>query len=320
MTLTGDSMLSFPPDPALLTGQDKQARQRSMKLVTFTENHRRRIGLVEGDRVCDLGASAPTLPQSMIAFLRAGEAAMAEAREALARNPRWIDLGKIRLEAPVPRPGKVLAIGMNYMDHIRETGRTPPEHQVWFAKQATCIVGPGAAIEIPAVSDKVDYEAELCVVIGRRCRNVPRDRAFEVVAGYMCGNDVSVRDWQARTPTMMMGKGFDTHGPTGPWIVTRDEIVDPQALAISCTVNGTVMQQASTAEMIFGIAEQIAHLTAAFTLEPGDVIFTGTPAGVGNYRNPPVRLKPGDNVSVAIEGIGRLDNPCVAGPRETRIA
>jgi 2-keto-4-pentenoate hydratase/2-oxohepta-3-ene-1,7-dioic acid hydratase in catechol pathway len=206
------------------------------------------------------------------------------------------------------------------MDHIRETGRTPPEAQIWFAKQATCIVGPGAAIEIPAVSDKVDFEAELCVVIGRRCRNVPRARAHDVIAGYMCGNDVSVRDWQARSPTMMMGKGFDTHGPTGPWIVTPEDIPDPQALTISCTVNGQIMQQASTSEMLFDIAAQIEHLTAAFTLEPGDVIFTGTPAGVGNARTPPIRLKPGDKVSVEIEKIGRLDNHCIEGKRDMMIA
>ncbi len=291
-----------------------------MKLATFTENHRRRIGIVEADRICDLAASAPSLPQTMIAFLRAGPDALDEARSAMASNPRWLNLSSVRLEAPVQRPGKVLAIGLNYMDHIRETGRTPPEAQIWFAKQATCIVGPGAAIEIPAVSDKVDFEAELCVVIGRRCRNVPRARAHDVIAGYMCGNDVSVRDWQARSPTMMMGKGFDTHGPTGPWIVTPEDIPDPQALTISCTVNGQIMQQASTSEMLFDIAAQIEHLTAAFTLEPGDVIFTGTPAGVGNARTPPIRLKPGDKVSVEIEKIGRLDNHCIEGNRDMMIA
>jgi 2-keto-4-pentenoate hydratase/2-oxohepta-3-ene-1,7-dioic acid hydratase in catechol pathway len=291
-----------------------------MKLATFTENHRRRIGIVEADRICDLAAAAPSLPQTMIAFLRAGPDALDEARSAMASNPRWLNLSSVRLEAPVPRPGKVLAIGLNYMDHIRETGRTPPEAQIWFAKQATCIVGPGAAIEIPAVSDKVDFEAELCVVIGRRCRNVPRARAHDVIAGYMCGNDVSVRDWQARSPTMMMGKGFDTHGPTGPWIVTPEDIPDPQALTISCTVNGQIMQQASTSEMLFDIAAQIEHLTAAFTLEPGDVIFTGTPAGVGNARTPPIRLKPGDKVSVEIEKIGRLDNHCIEGKRDMMIA
>ena len=194
-----------------------------------------------------------------------------------------------------------------------------PEHQVWFAKQATCIIGPADAIQIPKVSDKIDFEAELCVVIGRRCRHVPRARAVEVIAGYMCGNDVSVRDWQNRTPTMMMGKGFDTHGPTGPFIVTPDEIPDPQDLPVRCIVNGTVMQEASTREMIFGIAEQIEHLTAAFTLEPGDVIFTGTPAGVGNWRNPPIRLKAGDTVRVEIGSIGAIENPCIPEPGETVI-
>jgi 2-keto-4-pentenoate hydratase/2-oxohepta-3-ene-1,7-dioic acid hydratase in catechol pathway len=225
----------------------------------------------------------------------------------------------VRLEALVPRPGKVLAIGMNYGDHIRETGRAAPEHQVWFAKQATCIVGPNDAIRIPKVSDKVDYEAELCVVIGRRCRRVPRARAAEVIAGYMCGNDVSVRDWQQRSPTMMMGKGFDTHGPTGPWIVTPDEIGDVGRLRVRCLLNGAVMQDASTAEMIFDIPAQIEHLTAAFTLEPGDVIFTGTPAGVGNWRDPPVRLKAGDRVRVEIEGVGALENVCEAEAGETVI-
>lgn len=245
---------------------------------------------------------------------------MDEARDRLLGKSHWLDLSQVKLEAPVPKPGKVLAIGLNYADHVKEGGRPLPEHQIWFAKQATCIIGPNDSIEIPAASDKVDYEAELCVVIGKRCRNVPRARALEVVAGYTCGNDVSVRDWQARSPTMMMGKGFDTHGPTGPWIVTRDEVPDPQALAIQCLVNGEVMQSASTADMIFGIAAQIEHLTTAFTLEPGDIIFTGTPSGVGHYRTPPVRLKSGDTVTVEIETIGRLENKCIAGSSETFIA
>lgn len=283
-----------------------------MKLATFTESHRRRIGVVEGDGIADLAAAAPHLPQTMTAFLRGGAEAMEEARRAAATGRHRLPLAKVRLEAPVPRPGKVLAIGMNYADHIRETGRAAPGHQVWFAKQATCIIGPNDAIQIPKVSDKVDYEAELCVVIGRRCRHVPRERAAEVIAGYMCGNDVSVRDWQARSPTLMMGKGFDTHGPTGPWIVTPDEIKDVQALQVRCLVNGRVMQEASTAEMIFDVAAQIEHLSTAFTLEPGDVIFTGTPAGVGNWRNPPVRLKPGDRVRVEIENVGALENICEA--------
>lgn len=281
-----------------------------MKLATFTENHRRRIGVVDGDTIVDLATAAPNLPQSMLAFLRAGPAAMAEAKTAALQASRRLSLSKVRLEAPVPRPGKVLAIGLNYADHVREGNRPMPEHQIWFSKQATCIVGPNDPIRIPKVSDKIDYEAELCVVIGRKCRHVPASRAFEVIAGFMCGNDVSVRDWQQRSPTMMMGKGFDTHGPTGPWIVTPDEVADVHNLPIRCLVNGQVMQQASTAEMIFKIPAQIEHLTAAFTLEPGDVIFTGTPAGVGVYRNPPVRLKAGDKVRVEIDGLGTLENLC----------
>lgn len=290
-----------------------------MKLATFSYSHRRRIGVVDGDTILDLASAAPHLPTTMLGFLRAGDAAMADARQAAKSGDHRIPFSQVRLEAPVPRPGKVLAIGMNYGDHIRETGRAAPEHQVWFAKQATCIIGPNDTIEIPKVSDQVDYEAELCVVIGRRCRHVPRARAFEVIAGFMCGNDVSVRDWQQRSPTMMMGKGFDTHGPTGPWIVTPDEISDVASLRVRCLLNGQVMQDASTAEMIFDIPAQIEHLTAAFTLEPGDVIFTGTPAGVGNWRKPPVRLKPGDRVRVEIEGIGALENSCTAESGGTHI-
>ena len=290
-----------------------------MKLITFTEHHRRRIGILDDQTVIDLSLAAPHLPQTMLAFLRAGDAAMDEARRAVATDKRRLEIANVRLEAPVPRPGKVLAIGMNYADHIKETGRAAPEHQVWFAKQATCIIGPNDKIELPKASDKVDYEAELCVVIGKRCRHVSRARAMEVIAGFMCGNDVSVRDWQARTPTMMMGKGFDTHGPTGPWIVTKEEIANPQTLKIRCRLNGEIMQDASTADMIFDIGAQIEHLTTAFTLEPGDVIFTGTPSGVGNWRTPPVRLKAGDKVSVEIESVGTLENLCVAEPGETVI-
>lgn len=291
-----------------------------MKLITFTEHHRRRIGAVVGESVVDFAAALPHLPQTMVTFLRAGQAAMDEAKTAVAAGWHRLALSKVRLEAPVPRPGKVLAIGLNYADHVREGGRAMPEHQIWFSKQATCIVGPGDAIKIPKVSDKIDYEAELCVVIGRRCRHVPRARAHEVIAGYMCGNDVSVRDWQQRSPTMMMGKGFDTHGPTGPWIVTPDEAGDVSRLRVRCLVNGQVLQHASTAEMIFDIPAQIEHLTAAFTLEPGDVIFTGTPAGVGIYRKPPVLLKAGDRVRVEIEGVGALENSCEAEDGATIIA
>jgi 2-keto-4-pentenoate hydratase/2-oxohepta-3-ene-1,7-dioic acid hydratase in catechol pathway len=281
-----------------------------MKLATFTEHHRTRIGLVDGDSMVDLAAAAPHLPLAMIPFLRGGEAAMAEAREALISGKHRIPLSRVRLNAPVPHPGKVLAIGLNYADHVREGNRTMPEHQIWFAKQATCIVGPKDAILLPRVSTMSDFEGELVYVIGKRCRRVPLERAHEVIAGYMIGDDVSVRDWQLRTPTMMMGKGFDTHGPTGPWITTPDEVGDPQALSIRTWVNGSLMQSGNTSEMIYGVAAQIVHLSEAFTLEPGDVIFTGTPAGVGVARKPPVFLKSGDVVRVEIDRLGAIENSC----------
>jgi len=220
----------------------------------------------------------------------------------------------VTLLAPVPRPGKVLAIGMNYADHLKEMGRERPPHQVWFNKQPGAIIGPGAGIEKPAQSDELDYEAELVMVIGRRCRRVPRERWFEAVAGFTAGNDVTVRDWQRRAPTMTLGKGWDTHGPTGPWIVTADELPDPQSLTITAHVNGEERQNASTAQMIFPLADQIAELSTAFTLEPGDLIFTGTPAGVGAGPKPPRYLSVGDTVRITIEGIGSLENPVIAAP------
>ncbi|HAJ46615.1 MAG TPA: 5-carboxymethyl-2-hydroxymuconate isomerase [Alphaproteobacteria bacterium] len=290
-----------------------------MKIVTFTENHRTRLGVLREDGVVDLATHAPQLPHTMISFLRMGPAAMEEARAAADKAASTIPLARCQLLAPVPRPTKVLAIGLNYADHVREGNRALPEHQVWFAKQPTSIIGPGAPIVIPSVSEMIDFEGELAYVIGRRARKVPKERAHEVIAGFMIGNDISVRDWQQRSPTMMMGKGFDTHGPIGPWLVTPDEVGDFQNLTIRTWVNGSLMQNGSTAEMIFGIREQIEHLSAAFTLEPGDVIFTGTPAGVGVARKPPVFLKPGDVVRIEIDQLGALENPCIADTVESFI-
>ena len=207
--------------------------------------------------------------------------------------------------APVPRPPSFLAIARNYDAHVRELGHERPELQTWFSKQPTCVIGPGAAIEVPRVSDAVDYEGELGLVIGRRCRHVPAGRALEVVAGVTVVNDVSVRDWQWRTPTMMMGKGFDTHGPTGPWIVTVDEVEDLQDLAVRTWVNGELRQDGRTADMIFTCAQMIEHLSEAFTLEPGMLITTGTPAGVAAGQDPPRWLSAGDTVTVEVEGVGR---------------
>ena len=224
-------------------------------------------------------------------------------------------LDEVRLLAPV-MPRKFLAIGLNYADHIAESGMDAPEFPVFFNKQVTCVVGPEDDVHMPRVSSLLDYEGELAIVIGARCRHVPTERAHEVIAGYTIANDVSVRDWQIRTPTMTMGKSFDTHGPLGPWLVTADELGDPHDLSIRTFVNDELRQDSNTREMIYDCFEQVAHLSTAFTLEPGDVIATGTPAGIGAVRQPFPEglLKVGDVVRIEIEGIGELRNTVVEEP------
>jgi 2-keto-4-pentenoate hydratase/2-oxohepta-3-ene-1,7-dioic acid hydratase in catechol pathway len=224
-------------------------------------------------------------------------------------------LADVRLLAPV-QPGKFLGIGLNYADHIAESGMEAPEFPVFFNKQVTCVVGPGDDVHLPRVSNLLDYEGELAIVIGARCRHVPAERAHEVIAGYTIANDVSVRDWQLRSPTMTLGKSFDTHGPLGPWIVTPDELGDPHDLRIRTYVNDELRQDGRTADMIFDCYAQVAHLSQAFTLEPGDVIATGTPAGIGAVRRPfpSGLLAVGDVVRVEIDGIGELRNAVVAEP------
>jgi 2-keto-4-pentenoate hydratase/2-oxohepta-3-ene-1,7-dioic acid hydratase in catechol pathway len=274
-----------------------------MKLVSFTDNGSTRAGVLDasGELVTDL-----TVP--MIGLLSSGD--LAQAAAALLAGAKTIPAAKVTLNAPVPRPGKALAIGLNYRDHAEESGQQIPKYPVVFAKVSTCITGPGAPIERPLASVAVDWEAELCFVIGRRGRHIPAADAMRHVAGFMCGNDVSVRDWQFHNPTWVMGKGFDTHGPTGPWLVTSDE-VDPRNLDIKCLVNGALMQSSNTSQLIFDIPAIIEYLSTAFTLEPGDVVFTGTPAGVGISRKPPVFLKAGDVVRVEIDGLGALENHVV---------
>jgi 2-keto-4-pentenoate hydratase/2-oxohepta-3-ene-1,7-dioic acid hydratase in catechol pathway len=193
-------------------------------------------------------------------------------------------------------------------------GAERPDHQTWFTKVSTCVIGPGASVEVPWSTAAVDYEGELGVVIGRRCRHVPVERALEVVAGYTVVNDVSAREWQRRTPTMFLGKSFDTHGPMGPWLVTADEIPDPQGLRVRTWVNGDLRQDGSTSDMVFSCAEMIAHLSEAMTLEPGTVLATGTPAGVGGASDPPRWLVAGDVVTVAVDGVGELTNPVTDEP------
>ena len=257
-----------------------------------------RVGVLDGD---DLVAT-DGVPEDLPALL------VGEGLGALGRGDRFA-LADVRLLAPVGRPPKFLAIGLNYAAHAAESPMARPEHQLWFNKQSTCVIGPGDPIEVPLASSLVDYEGELAFVIGSRCRHVPATRASEVVAGFTIVNDVSVRDWQRRTPTMTMGKSFDTHGPMGPWLVTPDEIDDPHSLRLRTWVNGELRQDASTDDLIFNCWEMIEHLSTAFTLEPGDVISTGTPAGVGFAMDPPRWLAAGDVVRIEIEKIGVLENP-----------
>ena len=285
-----------------------------MRLVSFsTPDHTVRPGLVLGDEVVDLSHASTGLPATMRALLALGPGVMEGVRAAgIGRAPRYARAG-VTLHAPVPDPPSILAIGMNYRAHVAEMGRETPKWQYWFNKQRTAITGPGDPIVLPTVSEAVDYEGELALVIGPRCQHVPADRALEVVAGYTVINDVSARDWQWRTPTFTMGKSFDTHAPCGPELVTGDELGDPGRLGIRTWVNGELRQDSSTADMIFGCADMIEYLTTAFPLEAGTIIATGTPAGVGAGFSPPRFLAHGDVVRIDVQGLGELENPVVQG-------
>jgi 2-keto-4-pentenoate hydratase/2-oxohepta-3-ene-1,7-dioic acid hydratase in catechol pathway len=288
-----------------------------MKLATFTHAGRTRLGVVEGDEVVDLDAAAPELPRAMVPLIAAGTAALEAARQAMKAGGHRLPLGAVRLEAPVPRPPKFIASGLNYADHIAEANRPKPAFPPFFGKQVTAIVGPFDAIHRPRVSEQLDYEGELAFVIGRRCRHVPRERAHEVIFGYTIVNDVSVRDWQRKTTTPMIGKSFDTHAPMGPWIVTADEVGDPHTLDLKTWVNGELRQDSNTRFLINDCYDLIAALSTAMTLEPGDVIATGTPAGVAAVMQPPKWLRPGDVVRIQIERIGTLENPVIEEPADT---
>jgi 2-keto-4-pentenoate hydratase/2-oxohepta-3-ene-1,7-dioic acid hydratase in catechol pathway len=286
-----------------------------MRLMTVqTEGGPRACGERDGQYV-DLGAADPTLPASLRDLLATGEEGLRRAREALSRGAVAYDPATAVLLAPIPNPRKIVCLGLNYRDHAVETGAPIPAEPILFSKYATAVIGPGASIVLPAVSDQVDYEAELVVVVGRGGKAIPRERAYDHVAGYTVGHDVSARDWQLHKPgkQWMAGKTFDTFAPIGPALVTADEVPDPHALGIRLRLNGQTMQDSSTSQLIFRVDEVIAYLSRIFTLEPGDLIFTGTPPGVGMARTPPVWLKPGDVVEVEIDGLGTLRNPVVRG-------
>lgn len=288
-----------------------------MKLAIFSNDSESRIGIVSGAGVIDVARYVPQVPSGMIALMTRW-ADFRPRFEAIASRAADFAVNGVTLHPPVPKPGKILAIGLNYSDHCRETGQEIPKNQVWFSKAPSSVTGPYDPIELPAVSDKLDHECEMVAVIGTRGRNVPRDRAHEVVFGYCAGNDVSVRDWQTRTPQWVIGKSFDTHAPIGPWITTADE-VDPHTLDIRCLVDGIERQKSNTRNLVFNTFEQVEHLTQAMTLEPGDLLFTGTCGGVGLAAKPPRWLKAGERVRVEIAQLGAIENVVTPGSDAPRI-
>jgi 2-keto-4-pentenoate hydratase/2-oxohepta-3-ene-1,7-dioic acid hydratase in catechol pathway len=286
-----------------------------MKLARFTVGGQPQIGVVVDDQVFPLALLVPQAPRTIREVLVAGAELRGRITAALTKATGGLALSSVKLEAPIPDPQKYLAIGMNYADHVEEArkgGVTAPKTQIWFNKQVSCITGPFDPVQYPRVSTMVDYEAELGVVIGKRCRHVSAADAKDVIGGYFVANDVTARDWQFQSPTFTLGKSFDTHGPIGPWIVTADEIADPHALDFRLYVNGTLRQNGNTRDMIYNIYAQIENLSKVMTLEPGDLLATGTCAGVGIAGGTDGMLKVGDVVRVEIDSIGHIENRVVA--------
>jgi 2-keto-4-pentenoate hydratase/2-oxohepta-3-ene-1,7-dioic acid hydratase in catechol pathway len=298
-----------------------------MKLATYQQaGSGERLGVIDNNEVVDVSSLDSRFPTSMIDLLRAGKNGMNALRSALNGKGRRVPLADVTLSAPVPRPIKFLGLGANYSRHLAEFARShAPERmpstkvQHWFNKQVGCIIGPHDAIHLPRCSTQLDFEAELGLVIGTRCRHVPPERAFEMIAGYVVCNDVSVRDWQAISPTGMMGKSFDTHGPVGPWLTTADEIEDPQSLRVRTWIDDDLRQDGNTQEFIHKLPQMIAFLTTAFTLEPGDILSTGSPAGVGSAEVPPRYLKAGQRCRIEIEGLGEINNLIIDEPESTKM-
>ncbi len=289
-----------------------------MRLVTFDRNSTPSAGAVRTNssgqmELVDFAAHDSTLPSSLKQLLERGDEALARAAEIAATAPA-APLAGVKLLAPILDPQKIICIGLNYADHAAETGATVGDEPVVFCKFPTALRGPEDPIELPPESTEVDYEAELVIVIGRRARRVTKAAAWDHIAGYACGHDVSARDWQKNKPgkQWLLGKSFDSFAPLGPWLVTRDEVADPGQLAIELRLNGQVMQSSNTRQLIFPIDFLVSYLSHVCTLLPGDLIYTGTPPGVGMARKPPVFLKPGDVAEVTVEGLGTLRNPVIA--------
>jgi 2-keto-4-pentenoate hydratase/2-oxohepta-3-ene-1,7-dioic acid hydratase in catechol pathway len=285
-----------------------------VRLLSYRDPVRgERLGVVVADRVLDAGDLGPGVPPTFAELLADVDRGLARLREGASRTPSpgGPRMSEIEILAPVARPGKIVAVGRNYRDHAAEEGVDAPVEPLLFAKLPSSVIGDAAAIRWdPALTSQVDWEAELAVVIATTARRVPRDRALDHVLGYTCLNDISARDLQFGDGQWTRGKSLDTFCPIGPVVVTRDELTDAADLAIRCLVNGEVVQAARTSDMFHDVAEIISHASAAFTLEPGDIIATGTPSGVGAFRSPPRFLHDGDEVVVEIETIGRLVNRC----------
>jgi 2-keto-4-pentenoate hydratase/2-oxohepta-3-ene-1,7-dioic acid hydratase in catechol pathway len=287
-----------------------------MRLATVQTATGPRAAAVVGDRYIDLNATNAAVPASVRLILEAGPAALRAAADAAGQpGAVTLDASKVTLLPPVPDPPKIVCMGLNYRDHAAESGAPIPKEPILFSKYATTLVGHGQPIVLPPVSQEVDYEAELVVVVGKAGKNIKEQDAMGHVAGYTVGHDVSARDWQLKKDgkQWMVGKTFDTFAPIGPHLVTADEVPDPHALAIKLRLNGQTMQDSTTGQMIFTVGWTLAYLSQVFTLQPGDLIFTGTPPGVGFAKKPPLFLKPGDVAEVEIERLGVLRNPVVAG-------
>jgi len=279
-----------------------------MRFVTFERGGHRRAGIVSNDHVVSLEDAGFS---DLLSFLRGGAQALANVEGFIAKASA-IPLASVKLCAPIPDPPKILCMGLNYRDHAKEANLEIPKYPVIFAKYTNTVIGTGDHIVLPRNSRKPDYEAEFGFVIGKRARHIKADDWRDYVFGYMNCNDVSARDYQMSVSQWTMGKNFDTFAPMGPYLVSADEIEDPHNLNLSLTLNGEAMQSSNTRELIFKIPETVEFLSSVMTLEPGDVVLTGTPAGVGFSRKPPRWLLPGDEVVVRVEGLGELRNTCVA--------
>lgn len=281
-----------------------------MKLISFEHLGQHCVGAIENGLIYSAGQDYIG-PDGMLLFLKNGQSAQAALRAEIEKENSNLDVEDIKILAPVRRPPKYFGVALNYSDHIAETGLEKPEYPTLFNKQSTCSIGPDDAIVRPTISEKLDYEGELGVVIGQFCRHVSYEDAKDMIAGYTIVNDVSVRDWQTRSHTWTLGKSFDTHGPHGPWIVTPDELGDPHQLNIKTWVNDEKRQDFSTRHLIFDCYYLVEYLSKVMTLEPGDIIATGTSSGVGVKMKPRGYMKPGDTVTIEIEKIGKLSNPVI---------